>query len=388
MNTVDLVHSLQSARANSDALFDVVCPGSLYERPIPERHRIVFYIGHLEAFDWNMFGRGGLDLAPFRPEFDHLFSFGIDPAPGNPPSDQPPDWPRLDEIRCYRDEVRDRLDEKLDRVPEDLLHVAIEHRLMHVETLAYMFHNLPHKQKVSQCQTPAPAGGTPENPTVEVPAGTVRLGRDRAEGFGWDNEFEAHTVEARRFGAARYKVTNGEYLRFVDAGATAPHFWRQRDGQWFYCGMFEEIPLPLDWPVYVSKEEAERYSAWMGKRLPTEAEFHRFAYAGDAPDPARDNFDFYRWDPVPVTASGINSLGIAQAVGNGWEWTSTPFAPFPGFEPRPYYPGYSSNFFDGQHFVLKGASPRTAACMARPSFRNWFRPSYPYVYATFRVVGE
>ena len=73
-------------------------------------------------------------------------------------------------------------------------------------------------------------------------------------------------------------------------------------------------------------------------------------------------------------------------TGNGWEWTSTVFSPFPGFEPQPYYANYSAPFFDGAHYVLKGGSPRTAARLLRPSFRNWFRPSYPYIYATFRLV--
>jgi formylglycine-generating enzyme required for sulfatase activity len=72
-------------------------------------------------------------------------------------------------------------------------------------------------------------------------------------------------------------------------------------------------------------------------------------------------------------------------TGNGWEWTNTPFAPFEGFKPRPTYAGYSANFFDGKHYVIKGASPRTAAKLIRPSLRNWFRSEYPYVYATFRL---
>ena len=79
--------------------------------------------------------------------------------------------------------------------------------------------------------------------------------------------------------------------------------------------------------------------------------------------------------------------GPRQLSGNGWEWTSPPFAPFPGFEPFPFYANYSAPFFDGEHYVLKGASPRTAACLLRPSFRNWFRPAYPYVYAAFRLVA-
>jgi formylglycine-generating enzyme required for sulfatase activity len=73
-------------------------------------------------------------------------------------------------------------------------------------------------------------------------------------------------------------------------------------------------------------------------------------------------------------------------AGNGWEWTLTRFAPFAGFQPFSFYPGYSANFFDGQHYVLKGGSPRTARCLMRESFRNWFRPAYPYIYATFRLV--
>jgi formylglycine-generating enzyme required for sulfatase activity len=73
-------------------------------------------------------------------------------------------------------------------------------------------------------------------------------------------------------------------------------------------------------------------------------------------------------------------------VGNGWEWTDTRFAPFPGFRPHPSYPGYSSNFFDDEHYVMKGGSARTAARLLRRSFRNWFRRDYPYMYATFRCV--
>jgi formylglycine-generating enzyme required for sulfatase activity len=79
---------------------------------------------------------------------------------------------------------------------------------------------------------------------------------------------------------------------------------------------------------------------------------------------------------------------VHDLVGNGWEWTITPFAPFPGFSPMASYPEYSADFFDGEHFVMKGASTATARELLRPTFRNWFRGRYPYVYASFRCVRQ
>jgi formylglycine-generating enzyme required for sulfatase activity len=164
--------------------------------------------------------------------------------------------------------------------------------------------------------------------------------------------------------------------------------------------MFADVPLPMNAPVYVSHAEAKAYARWAGKRLPTEAEWHRAAYGtedgaeraypwGDAaPDARFGNFDLARWDPTPVNAfpDGNSAFGVGDLMGNGWEWTSTPFASFPGFEPFPFYRGYSADFFDGKHFVMKGGSARTAACMLRRSFRNWFQSHYQYAYAGFRCV--
>jgi formylglycine-generating enzyme required for sulfatase activity len=161
--------------------------------------------------------------------------------------------------------------------------------------------------------------------------------------------------------------------------------------------MFDEVELPLDWPVYVTLDQAQAYARWRGARLPSEAEWHRAAFGDEsAPyswgqqEPSRDlgNFDSTRWDPVPVTAhpQSRSWSGAEQLCGNGWEWTSSPFRPFPGFERFSFYPGYSADFFDDNHFVLKGASPRTDAVFLRRSFRNWFRHDYPYVFATFRCA--
>jgi formylglycine-generating enzyme required for sulfatase activity len=102
------------------------------------------------------------------------------------------------------------------------------------------------------------------------------------------------------------------------------------------------------------------------------------------------NFGCRRHAPVPVAAfaAGDSAFGVADLVGNGWEWTDTAFAPFPGFASDPLYLGYSQPFFDKKHFVLKGASPRTHTTFLRRSFRNWFQPHYPYVFAAFRCVRD
>ena len=120
----------------------------------------------------------------------------------------------------------------------------------------------------------------------------------------------------------------------------------------------------------------------------TEAEFHR------APRPEGERVPWGNIDFAPAfrfrlirsaRAAGASAFGVHDLVGNGWEWTSDVFAPFDGFTPLPSYPEYSADFFDGRHFVMKGASPMTARGLVRPGFRNWFRPRYPYVYADVPV---
>src|SRR5664279_525714 len=154
----NLMERIADARRHSDALFGIVQATSMYDRPIPERNRIIFYVGHLEAFDWNLLHENVLGLKSFHPEFDRLFAFGIDPVGGGLPTDRPSDWPRLAEIGQYNQSVRKKIDGILSgdthssttgwRYPQDvILNVAIEHRLMHAETLAYMFHQLPVERK-------------------------------------------------------------------------------------------------------------------------------------------------------------------------------------------------------------------------------------------------
>jgi iron(II)-dependent oxidoreductase len=428
-----LSQGLSDARAQSDALFEIIRPEAFYERPIAERHRIIFYLGHLEAFDWNLFSRELPGLKPFAPALDHLFAFGIDPVNGGLPDDQPEDWPKRDEVLRYSQSLRTSLSDELanalegaddarQRTLSQYVNVAIEHRLMHVETLAYMLHRLPINLKRSRPGMPPPRAPQVRPQMTAIPAGIATLGMKREEEgtFGWDNEFEEHSVFVPAFRIDTYKVTNFQYLRFVaeggygeksfwseaawqwlqSTGTLQPAFWTRRGSQFFVRTMFDEVPLPQDWPVYVSHAEASAYARWAGKELPTEAEWHRAAYGAhngaeraypwgdEPPTPGLGNFDFQYWDPSPVAAfpAGSSAFGVTGLLGNGWEWTRTVFAPFEGFEAFSFYPGYSANFFDNQHYVMKGGSARTAASLLRRSFRNWFQPLYPYIYTGFRCV--
>lgn len=409
----ELAQRLTKARATTDALFDLVTPEALYVRPFAERHRLVFYLGHLEAFDWNLLCRDALGAAPLHPAFEQLFAFGIDPPVGRAPSDTAEDWPAAEHILQWAARARESVDAALERGPftgwlEDgwAAHLAIEHRLMHAETLCYLLQRLEPKQK-RPGPLPDVVPGSVHHAVIDVPAGVASLGlvRGATPHLGWDNEYDAHRVQVPAFGVARLPVSNGDWLRFIAAGGyenralwsddgwawrerdgiAHPAFWVQRDGAWRWRAMFGELPLPHAWPVYASHHEANAYARWAGGRLPSEAEWHRAA-EGTLPG----NSNLARFDPTTsgTSAAAFSAQGVADLMGNGWEWTSTPFAPFEDFEPLPFYHGYSADFFGGRHFVLKGASARTAATFLRPSFRNWYQPHFQHVFAKFRLAFD
>jgi formylglycine-generating enzyme required for sulfatase activity len=351
--------------------------------------------------------------SPIDERLERLFERGIDPKDAQSArAHERTDWPSREEIEAFGRRCDERVYEALaqaplvdERVPRlvrgQAVFTALEHEQMHHETLIYILHRLDNDRKgrIAQTHHDTPP---PRNEFVTVPAGTATLGADRdAIAFGWDNEFDAHDVHVPEFHAQRYPITNADYLEFVRSGATLPPFWIERDGALLLRGVFEDLPLPLSWPAYVTHEQARAYAQWKSTRLMSEAEYHRAAFGtpdgsqrlhpwgNEPPAPMHGTFDFERFDPEPVDAhpAGASAWDIYDLVGNGWEWTSTPFAPFAGFEPMASYPQYSADFFDGKHYVLKGASPVTARELIRPSFRNWFYGDYPYMYAKFRCAA-
>jgi len=428
-------------RACSTALFRLIDEAAYYTRPITLRHPIVFYEGHLPAFAVNVLIKKGLGRPGVDERLERLFARGIDPhdqsAADASEARTRALWPSRSEVRAYVDAADRLLRDALltetlvrDDVPVlrrgEAVFTVLEHEAMHQETLLYMWHRLPYALKAGAAPagySPWVSGRPPERTAVRVAAGTATLGapRDRLA-FGWDNEFDEHRVDVGAFDIDAHSVTNADWLRFMeDGGYTTealwtpddwawiqtegrrhPGFWLPQDDGYLWRAQFEEIALPLSWPVYVTLAEARAFAVWAGRELPTEAEYHRaafgepgggeraFPWGDDTPRAAHGHFDFAEWDPAPAGShpQGASAWGVHDLMGNGWEWTSTAFAPFDGFTPMPSYPEYSADFFDGQHFVLKGASPVTARELLRRSFRNWFRPQYPYVYAKFRTVSR
>jgi gamma-glutamyl hercynylcysteine S-oxide synthase len=399
-------------RARSAGLFNIIEPSAFEERPIPLRHPFIFYEGHLPAFSYLTFNERGLGEAPVDARYEKLFERGIDPGSlDDAQRHGRTDWPSRAEVAQFGLACDERIlaalatakleDTSVPRlVRGEAVYTILEHEQMHHETLTYIIHQLAASSKVRVAQDHRD-GVSPASEFIDIPAGIATLGASHDEiPFGWDNEFGRSAVDVASFAVSKYPVTNGDWLAFVADGGPVPIFWLERDGQWYLRGVFEELPLPRSWPVYVTHRQAEAYAAWAGKRLPSEAEFHRAAFGtpggherpfpwGDTtPSSAFGNFDFARFDPEPVDAhpAGASAWDVRDLIGNGWEWTSTPFAAFPGFEEMASYPQYSADFFDGKHYVMKGASPVTARELVRRSFRNWFYDDYPYMYAKFRCV--
>jgi ergothioneine biosynthesis protein EgtB len=431
-----------AAWARTDEIFNILPEREMNAAPIVWRHPFIFYVGHLPAFSWNQICGAILEWPSLNPYFDDLFCRGIDPDVDTGEChwhpEVPEKWPTLAETIAYRDQVRRALLESLDAVPrsqsENLMaqqgrvfQMVLEHEYMHQETLMYMLQQLaPERKRHPEGFSRYSFGRARQSRRILIPAGKTRLGARLSEAlFVWDNELGESVTDVPAFTIDSLPVTNGEFFEFVVAGGyekenywraedwrwkqledkSHPTCWLKRDNAWFYRAMFDTLPLDevAAWPVYVSLAEARAYARWSGKRLPTEAEFHRAAYYGpderetlhpwgNAPATAQHgNFDFASWSPVPAGSrpAGASRWGVMELAGNGWELTDTAFAPFPGFSPyMASYPDYSRDFFDGKHFVLKGASWATPADLLRPGFRNWYQAHYPYVFAKFRCVAN
>lgn len=301
--------------------------------------------------------------------------------------------------------------------------MVVQHEHQHDETMLAT-HQLRRGAPVLLADPPPPpaagAAGLPAE--VLVPAGPFVMGTS-ADPWSYDNERPAHRVDLPGYWIDTTPVPNRAYLAFVEAGgyqdprwwrpagwdwrctsgATAPAFWRREGGQWLRRRFGRVEPVPPDEPVqHVCWYEADAYARWAGKRLPTEAEWEKAASWdpaggqkrrhpwGDAePGPATANLGQRHLRPAPVGAypAGASPYGARQLLGDVWEWTASPFTPYPGFTAFPY-PEYSAVFFGNDYRVLRGGSWATDPTACRATFRNWDYPVRRQIFAGFRCARD
>ena len=239
---------------------------------------------------------------------------------------------------------------------------------------------------------------------VDFDEGLYEIGYDD-DGFFYDNEGPRHRFFLNAFCLANRLVTNGQYLAFMDDGGyetpelwlsmgwatreeqgwTAPSYWKKRDGRWVHFTLAGLRDVDPDEPVcHVSYFEADAYARWAGARLPIEHEWEIAART----TPLQGNFvEGAHYHPVAASASDDGS-SLLQVYGDVWEWTRSPYAPYPGYEPMPGALGEYNGKFMCNQFVLRGGSCATSATHIRPTYRNFFPPDARWQFMGIRLAKD
>ena len=306
-----------------------------------------------------------------------------------------------------------------------LFNMVLQHEYQHNETILQTL-----QLKGGEPYQGLPAGGQPapepdtalRRDMVYFPGGDVFIGTDDRS-RAYDNERPRTRFRLDPFRIDHHPVDNAAYMEFIadggyenDAlwsregfawrkaeGAHAPLFWFRRDGAWWTRTLGREAPVDPAAPVcHVSWYEADAFARWAGKRLPTEAEWevaaswdpacgHARLYPwGDEPATiSRANLDATRVGPAPPGShpANVSPLGCYGMIGDVWEWTSSHFVPYPGFEAFPY-PEYSEVFFGEEYRVLRGGSWATRPGAIRNTFRNWDYPQRRQIFSGFRCASD
>jgi 5-histidylcysteine sulfoxide synthase len=399
---------------------------TFYLSPDTLRNKLIFYLGHSAVFYINKLIQVGLLKNRINSQYETLFEIGVDPET---PAElelaiQGVNWPDVEKVWEYRNKAKEQITAIINNTTLNLpihqqhpiwaLLMGIEHSRIHLETYSMLLRQLP----IDKLQRPqrwnyAPSNGEiPDNQMREIPGGVVKLGKNQDDlTFGWDSEYGNLEVEVKPFLASQYLITNGEFLEFVQAGGynnsnywnaeswqwkqlynvEYPKFWIAQENNYRYRATFDEIDLPLDWPVEVNHYEAMAYCQWKGKntRLMTEAEWNQaLKISEDSRLSNNYNLNLQFISPTPVGMfSENNQSGISDLRGNVWEWLSSTFNPLPGFKVHDLYPDQSAPFFDNKHFMMLGGSWATNGTMALPCYRNWFRPFF-YQHVGFRIAAS
>ena len=402
---------------------------AFYLRAEPLRHPLIFYFGHTAVFYVNKLIVAKVIEKRVNPHFESQFAIGVDEMSWDDLNDDHYDWPSVDEVKAYRDQVRAMVDDLIETLPLSLpidganpfwaIMMGIEHSRIHLETSSVIIRRLPLDQvrQLPLWEICNESGLAPQNQLLPVAGGKVTLGKGKEHAlYGWDNEFGRHEFQVEDFQAGKYLVSNQEFLPFVEAGgyrneswwtkegwywlefsnAEQPLFWVQDGSNYRLRTMAREITMPWDWPVEVNYLEAKAFCNWKAKesglpiRLPTEDEWFRLHDLHEIPDQpywgqAPGNINLGYWaSSCPVTRFSFGNF--FDLVGNVWQWTETPISGFSGFEVHPWYDDFSAPTFDTQHNLIKGGSWISTGNEATRDARYAFRRHF-FQHAGFRYVA-
>jgi iron(II)-dependent oxidoreductase len=303
-----------------------------------------------------------------------------------------------EEVGPYLEQVRERTLEVLEQLDLDsddpllrdgfIYEMLLAHEHQHNETMLQLLQMVERYEPV-QTDREARRDPVSEGPEmVEVEGGEHEIGA-QPEGFAYDNERPRHTVELESFLIDRTPVTNGAWIEFIsETGAEPPMYWQGDGGSgWIRAAMGRHEPVDPELPViHVSWHEAEAFARWAGKRLPSELEWEAAAAGSDR---ERANLDQLSFGCVPAGSysDAASDCGAVQMLGDVWEWTSSEFTAYPGFEPFPY-PEYSEVFFGDTYKVLRGGAWATRRNVIRNSFRNWDLPERRQIFSGLRCARD
>jgi ergothioneine biosynthesis protein EgtB len=393
-----LQQAMQQCRQRTLALFQEIDYDTLCRQAHPEFSPIGWHLGHIAYTE-------ALWLLEHSAKKPRQFSFGrLFIADGLPKAERQK-LPTLAEIQVYLDTIRAQVLDYLETADlnqqERLWRWLIQHESQHSETIAFVLELL-------KVQTSPVIPDLPNtrhlSEMIEIPAGYFEMGSDSIEAL--DNERPVHRVYLDTYSIDRYPTTCGQYQEFMNAGGYHnPKWWSNAGWQW---QQQQQVTQPLYWqkaipdhPVFgVSWYEAEAYARFVGKRLPTEAEWEKAAswdamrecrytypWGNTALDLHKCNYDcaIAQTTSVDSYPNGQSAYGCFDMLGNVWEWTTSLFQGYPGFTHYPYI-GYSQVYFDEQHYVLRGGSWATRPWALRCSFRNWYHPHIRQIFAGFRCA--
>lgn len=411
-----------------ESLFETLASDdAFYVKPISLRHPLIFYYGHTATFFINKLLLARLINERINPRFESMFAVGVDEMSWDDLDSKNYAWPKVAEVKAYRDQVRELVLALIDTAPMTLpvdwhnpwwaIIMGVEHERIHLETSSVLTrqHHLSRVQPHPSWRPCIQAGPALQNSLVEIPPGVVELNKSKTDAYyGWDNEYGYHHAEIGSFKAAKFLVSNGEFLEFVQAGgydhnkyweeegcawreyarAVHPTFWVKHQNTWFLRLMTEEVPMRWDWPVEVNYHEAKAFCNWkkmitgQNYRLPTEDEWYRLCdfsgiqEVGGEIATANIHLDYFASScPVNRFAQG----DLYDVTGNVWQWTETPIYPFDGFEVHPIYDDFTTPTFDNRHNLIKGGSWISCGNESLRSARYAFRRHF-FQHAGFRYV--